>query len=774
MVDIPTVPLTDGDDEDGFSVMRLDTLAAHHALLLDKLQGVEKGTIPNLMLLLPPGSAKSTYADVVFVPWFMARKPRRNVILASYASDIAKKQGRRARQLIKSKSFHALMEVGLKGDQSAADEWALDNGSEYMSGGLLSGLTGNRAALGILDDPIRGREAAESQTIRDKTWDAYTDDFCSRLIPGAPQIMILCMTGDTPVLLDGGKSIPLRDVRPGDVVVSYYDGQIVAAPVLVWKPQGPDSVFLIRMKSGRNVKANKKHPFLVERDGVRQWIRLESLRLNEKVLALKGIGGSGAASSVQRTDAPRPQSVEACAIATMESGYGQQDTARHRLTPKTGGQSNSRTDMALPSKTTSGCWTNKAATAPFANSHLETTSALIGAENSALTIVTTQAGSEGSCVTIAISPLATGKQSKFSLPPLNTYEIEADEILSIEAAGVEEVYDIQVGGAENFIANGLISHNTRWHQDDPAGRILPEGWAGESGVFEGRDGRTWHVVCLPAIADRADDPLGRAIGETLWPEWFSLEHWRPFQRNVRTWTSLYQQKPTAAEGTFFQRAWFNRYSTSERPANLRYYMTSDHAPGDSASSDWNVFRVWGIDPQQRLWEVDGFRDQGRLDVAVGLQHDAMGEQTVADQGALALIRKWKPLCWFPENDNNWKSAKPFIMAAMRKHKIRCRIEEISTAGGDKATKAQPFQAKASMGEVFIRNGPLGDAIIEEYVAFPGGKHDDEVDCGANIGRALDMAHPAIVAALEISDTDRPSDLLSRFRGSDDDAGGFYG
>lgn len=505
MVDIPTVPLTEEDDEDQFSVMKLGSLAEHHALLLDRLQKLGTPQVPNLMVLMPPGSAKSTYVDVVYVPWFMACNPRKNVILASYASDIAKKQGRRARQLIKSKSFLNLMGVSLRGDQAAADEWALDNGSEYMSGGLLSGLTGNRAALGILDDPIRGREAAESQTIRDKTWDAYTDDFCSRLIPGAPQVMIL----------------------------------------------------------------------------------------------------------------------------------------------------------------------------------------------------------------------------------------------------------------------------TRWHQDDPAGRILPEGWSGESGLFEGRDGRMWFVVCLPAIADRIDDPLGRRIGETLWPEWFSDAHWAPFKRNARTWTSLYQQKPTAAEGTFFKREWFRRYALAERPKNLRYYMTSDHAPGESANSDWNVLRMWGIDQHQRMWEVDGHRSLSLLG-AVGIEIDEVsGEQTVADKGALALIKKWKPLCWFPENDNNWKSAKPFVLAAMRKHKIRCRVEEISTAGGDKATKAQAFQAKASMGEVYIRGGFDGDAIIEEYVAFPGGKHDDEVDAAANMGRVLDQAHPAIVPADETRDNRRPSDLYSRPR-EDDDGGGLYG
>ena len=55
-----------------------------------------------------------------------------------------------------------------------------------------------------------------------------------------------------------------------------------------------------------------------------------------------------------------------------------------------------------------------------------------------------------------------------------------------------------------------IGITTRWHEDDIAGRILPEGYAGESGFIDGRDGNRWYVVCIPAEAERADDVLGRA------------------------------------------------------------------------------------------------------------------------------------------------------------------------------------------------------------------------------------------------------------------------
>lgn len=488
MVDIPTVPLSDADDEDSFSVMKIGKLAAHHQLICAKLQGVEQGTIPNLMLLCPPGSAKSTYADVVFVPWFMALKARRNVILASYASEIAEKQGRRARQLIKTPSFHNLMGVGLRQDNKAAHQWTLENGSEFMAGGLLSGLTGNRGALGIVDDPMKGRAEAESETIRNKTWDAYIDDFCSRLIPGAPQIMIL----------------------------------------------------------------------------------------------------------------------------------------------------------------------------------------------------------------------------------------------------------------------------TRWHEDDLAGRILPEGWDGESGDFKGRDGRDWHVICLPAIADRIDDPLGRKIGETLWPEWFSLAHWEPFKSNPRTWSSLYQQKPSPQDGTFFKREWFRRYRVGEEPKHLNRYLTSDHAPAGMSSNDYNCVRAWGVDAQSDIYMLGGFREQCTMDVVadrvLGVTLEEAAKRTKATRETVVPIvgmqKRFKPLAWFPEDDNNWKSSAGFVKRLMLEKEGWIRTEPISPHGADKPTKAQAFQAMAASGRVWIPEGPDGDEVIDQYIKFPAGKHDDEVDAASLIGRAIADAHPAIVPVRE--------------------------
>jgi hypothetical protein len=40
------------------------------------------------------------------------------------------------------------------------------------------------------------------------------------------------------------------------------------------------------------------------------------------------------------------------------------------------------------------------------------------------------------------------------------------------------------------------------------------------------------------------------------------------------------------------------------------------------------------------------------------------------------------------------------------------------------------------------------ADLSEFLVFPAGKHDDEVDVASLMGRVLDQVHPAIVKPVE--------------------------
>lgn len=108
---------------------------------------------------------------------------------------------------------------------------------------------------------------------------------------------------------------------------------------------------------------------------------------------------------------------------------------------------------------------------------------------------------------------------------------------------------------------------TRWHEDDLAGAILPANYEGESGLIHCRDGQYWNILCIPAKAEREDDPLGRGVGEYLWPEWFPREHWSTWEDNpraARTWGALYQQRPAPLSGIHFNREMFKLYDPDQR------------------------------------------------------------------------------------------------------------------------------------------------------------------------------------------------------------------
>lgn len=335
-IEIPGVPVNDDEDCEEFYPDNV-TPAEHHQLINDVLGKIYRGDIdPETgrkfrrgMFFMPPGSAKSTYASVCGPSFFMGNNPGKNIITTSYGSDLAKKFGRKVRAIVRSKLYAELFDAGLVADNRAVDDWAMTNGSTYMSGGILSGITGNRADGLVIDDPVKGREDADSDTIRNKTWDAYLTDLRTRL-----------------------------------------------------KPNG--------------------------------WI----------------------------------------------------------------------------------------------------------------TII-----------------------------------------------------------------------QTRWHEDDLSGRILPKDYDGESGWIKGRDGEWWYVVCLQAQAERDDDPLGRKRGEWLWTDWFTPEHWEQEKNSQgeRNWSALYQQRPKPLEGTIFKRAWPKRYIPGELPPDHYLVHSWDTAnKPDELLNAPSVLTVWAV------------------------------------------------------------------------------------------------------------------------------------------------------------------------------------
>lgn len=162
--------------------------ARHHSLLISKLEDVARGAIKRLMVFMPPGSAKSTYVSLLFAAWWLARNGDKHILASSYSADLAERWSRKVRALIEEHG--AALGVELSKDMQSVSHWALGSGGEYRAAGVGGSITGFRAWLGIIDDSVKNREEADSETMRERTWEWFVADYETRLVPDAPLVVI--------------------------------------------------------------------------------------------------------------------------------------------------------------------------------------------------------------------------------------------------------------------------------------------------------------------------------------------------------------------------------------------------------------------------------------------------------------------------------------------------------------------------------------------------------------------------------------------------------
>jgi predicted phage terminase large subunit-like protein len=162
--------------------------ARHHRLLIHQLERLLRGEIIRLAVFMPPGSAKSTYGSILFPSYILANNPKALILATAHTTELAERWGRRVRNLILQ--HDEVLNIKLQSDSLAAGRWATVDGGEYYAAGAGTGIAGFRGLFGLIDDPIRSRQDADSQLVRDRLWDWYLNDFRPRLIPDARQLLI--------------------------------------------------------------------------------------------------------------------------------------------------------------------------------------------------------------------------------------------------------------------------------------------------------------------------------------------------------------------------------------------------------------------------------------------------------------------------------------------------------------------------------------------------------------------------------------------------------
>jgi predicted phage terminase large subunit-like protein len=159
----------------------------HCAVLADALQRVADGKIRRLMVFMPPRHGKSELVSRIFPAYYLRRHPHRWVGLCSYEATLAQDFSRTARDAF-------LRDGGtIRDDSSAVSLWQTPDRGGMWAAGVGGPITGKGFHLGIIDDPIKNDEEAQSETIRAKQKSWFQSTFATREAPDeeAPAIVVV-------------------------------------------------------------------------------------------------------------------------------------------------------------------------------------------------------------------------------------------------------------------------------------------------------------------------------------------------------------------------------------------------------------------------------------------------------------------------------------------------------------------------------------------------------------------------------------------------------
>lgn len=767
--------------------------AKHHRLMIEHLEALERYDIKNLMMCLPPGSAKSTYSSVLFPAWYMGRHPKDMLLLTSNTMELAETFGRRIRNIVNSADYKSVFGFGLSSDSTAAARWSNEKGGELLGSGVGGSIVGRRC------DCLVARTQIE--------------------------------TYNGPVRID--------EVRPGEYVLSEGSdcGPCYRRIVAVARREA-DEYLRIHTHSGAVVEVTGNHRIRTANG----WIKASAIAV--------GDGGLRVLRNDVDTDEVRDRKEIAnkCDVSSnMQSILrGEDDKSRAGLRAhlqqlwqtctrrgegvfgrvsqsdcekEWGKIQEEPSDTVLPSlrKRVSTAVFHAHAKVLFGRVQEHWTRVVDGwrrqpdiqARFGAQPLFTWRAAlvPEGSATGVdhgwrsvrGVLGQDTTEHASHRHEPTKQYRREPSHDvsrLSCESArgrtpqafydtvsmvervrSKETVYDLQIDGTECFFADGILVHNclimddvvrskedvssetlrertwawytadvltrlkprarqvfcnTRWHEDDLAGRILD------------RDSGDWTILKLEMENTREDDPLGRAIGERLWAEWFTPEMVDRAKQDPTSWSSLYQQNPSPEGGGEFKKGWVEFYDNPPSRKNTTNLIIVDPANEKSRSSDYTAMWVIGMGGDGNAYVLDIVRDRMNL-----------SERTAM---LFKLHRKYRPTEVRYERYGMMGDI-DHIKLEMDRLSYRFRIREVKgqVKKEDRIRRLIPwfkdgkivFPRELVYTDLAGRTHDLVRVFIEEELApFPVAKHDDLMDALSR------LAEPGLVLPKHIPEDER--------------------
>jgi predicted phage terminase large subunit-like protein len=147
-------------------------------------QDMQAGKRPKLAMMAPPQHGKS-WAATDFIAWVAGKNPDLKTIFGSYSADLGVRTNLDIQRIIKSPNYQLafpLTQIGQFGWVCNTEliEFVGWRGS-FRNTTVEGAINGMELHLGVIDDPVKGRAEANSQLVRDRTWNWFVDDFMSRM-----------------------------------------------------------------------------------------------------------------------------------------------------------------------------------------------------------------------------------------------------------------------------------------------------------------------------------------------------------------------------------------------------------------------------------------------------------------------------------------------------------------------------------------------------------------------------------------------------------------
>lgn len=175
----------------------------HHEIICRELDALVSGETTRLILCMPPRHGKSELVSRRLPAYILGRDPDAEIIAASYSSDLAQRMNRDVQRIIEgdryarvfpgTRLFGANVRTVAKGSYLRNSDIfeVVGYRGVYRSAGVGGGITGMGAKYAIIDDPVKNRQDANSQTIRDTIWDWYASTLFTRLAPDGRVLVIM-------------------------------------------------------------------------------------------------------------------------------------------------------------------------------------------------------------------------------------------------------------------------------------------------------------------------------------------------------------------------------------------------------------------------------------------------------------------------------------------------------------------------------------------------------------------------------------------------------